>query len=153
MENSKAIIECVKDYLKKCPYLDKLAEINVDYLNMDAKDHEYWSIEALEVPIILKRNVLGTMTERQCQFILASRSFFNPLVDTQNIKNLHLFENIAEWLYQNNRKKIFPTLNEGEIVKSIEVTTGGYLYGTNNDNTIARYQMECKLIYKKKERK
>ena len=38
-------------------------------------------------------------------------------------------------------------------VEFIEVTTGGYLYGTNNDNTIARYQMQCKLVYKKKEMK
>ncbi len=148
----KAIIECIKEYFKTCPYLNELSQINVDYLNMDAKDREYWSIEPLEVPIILKRNVLGTKTERQCQFILASRSFFNPLKDTQNIENLHLFENIAEWIYQNNRKKIFPTLNDGETVMSFEVMTGGYLYGVDKSNTIARYQMQCRLTYEKKER-
>jgi hypothetical protein len=85
--DEKSIIECVKEYFKDCPYLNKLSEINVDYLNVDANDREYWSIEPLEVPIILKKNVLGTKTERQCQFILATRSFFNPLVDTQNIEN------------------------------------------------------------------
>ena len=150
-KEEKAIIDCIKEYFKKCPYLDDLAKINVDYLNMDAKDHEYWSIEPLEVPIILKRNVLGTKTERQCQFILATRSFFNPLVDTQNIKNLQLFEKIAEWLYQNTRKGYLPLLNDGEVSTSIEALTSGYLYGTDKTNTIARYQIQCKLIYEKKE--
>jgi len=152
MEN-KAIIECIKEYFKDCPYLSKLAQIKVDYLDLDSKDFEYWSIEPLECQIILKRNVLGTKTERQCQFILASRSFFNPMQDTQNIENLHLFENIAEWVHQNNRKHIYPILNEGEEPISLEVMTGGYLYGTSKDNTIARYEMRCKLLYEKKEGK
>jgi hypothetical protein len=62
-----------------------------------------------------------------------------------------LFEKIAEWLYQNTKKGIFPTLNDGETATSIETITGGYLYGTNKDNTIARYQMQCKLLFEKKE--
>lgn len=150
LEN-KSIVECIKEYFKKCPYLNELSEVNVDYLNMDANDHEYWSIEPMETPTILKRNVLGTKTERQCQFIIASRSFFNPLKDTQNIENLHLYEKIAEWLYQNTRNKVFPQLNEGETATSIEATTSGYLYGTDRTNTVARYQIQCKLLYDKKE--
>lgn len=148
---SKAIIDCVKKYFKECPHLDDLAKINVDYLNMDAKDYEYWSLEPLEVPVILKKNVIGTKTTRQSQFILATRAFINPLVDTQNIQNLHLFENIAEWIHENNKNKIFPILNDDETVISLKVTTGGYLYGTNQENTIARYQMQCRMIYEKKE--
>ena len=148
---SKPIIKCVKEYFKKCPHLNELAKINVDYLNPDAKDYEYWSIEPIGVPIITKKNVIGTKTTRQCQFVLASRVFFNPLDDTQNIENLHLFEQIAEWLYKNNKKHILPILNDDETPKSVEVITGGCLYGTNKDNTKARYQMTCKLIYEKKE--
>ena len=91
---SKPIIECIKEYMNDCPYLSELSKINVDYLNMGDNDFEYWSLEKVEAPTILKKNVLGTKTERQCQFIIASRSFFNPLVDTQNIENLDLFEKI-----------------------------------------------------------
>ena len=89
MEN-KAIIECIKDYFKKCSYLGDLAKINVDYLNVNSNDCEYWSIEQVEAPLILGTNVLKTKTQRQCQFVIASRAFFNPLKDTQNIENLHL---------------------------------------------------------------
>jgi len=148
---TKAIIDCVKEYLKTCPYLDDLSQISVNYLDTDARDREYWSLEPLEVPIVLKTNVLKTKSERQCQFILATRSFFNPLVDTQNTERLHIFEKIAEWFIQNTKNGILPKLNEGETATSIEATTGGYLYGLNNDNTIARYEMTCKLLYEKKE--
>lgn len=148
---SKPIIECVKEYMKECPYLNELSKINVDYLNMGDNDFEYWSLEKVEAPTILKRNVLGTKTERQCQFIIASRSFFNPLIDTQNIENLNLFENIEEWLLNNTKRKKLPILNDGETAISIEATSAGYLYGTNKENTIARYQMSCKLVYEKEE--
>lgn len=148
---SKPIIECIKEYMKECPCLNELTKINVDYLNMGDNDFEYWSLEKIEAPTILKKNVLGTKTERQCQFIIASRSFFNPLVDTQNIENLYLFEKIEEWFYQNTKKGNLPILNDNETATSIEATAPGYLYGTNRDNTVARYQMSCRLLYEKEE--
>lgn len=154
MENKeeRAIIELIKVFLKEnCPYLNELSKINVDYLNTESKDFEYWSLEQLEAPLILKRNVLGTKTERQCQFILASRSFFNPTLDTQNIKNLHLFGKIADWMHECTRNGNLPILNDEETSISIETTSPGYLYGTDKSNTIARYQMDCKFIYEKKE--
>lgn len=148
---SKPIIECIKEYIKKCPYLNELSKINVDYLEMENNDFEYWSIEKVEAPTIIKKNVLGTKTERQCQFIIASRSFINPHVDTQNIDNLNLFEKIEEWFYRNSKNGILPELNDDETAISIEATTPGYLYGTNKEYTIARYQMSCKLLYEKRE--
>ena len=149
-KEEKAIIDCIKDYLKDCPYLDSLSQINVDYLNTDSKDFEYWSLEPLEVPIVLKENVLKTKSERQCQFILATRSFFNPIEDAQNIKNLRLFENIAEWFYENTINKKLPTLNENETSTKIEALSSGFLYGTDKNKTLARYQIHCKLTYEKR---
>lgn len=148
---SKPIIECIKEYIKECPYLNELSKINVDYLEMENNDFEYWSIEKVEAPTIVKKNVLGTKTERQYQFIIASRSFINPHIDTQNIDNLNLFEKIEEWFYQNSKNGILPKLNDDETAISIEATTPGYLYGTNKEYTIARYQMSCKLLYEKRE--
>ena len=149
---NEAIIKKVKEYLKECPYLNELAKINVDYLNVDSKDNEYWSLEQLEAPLILGKNVIGTKSHRQCQFIIASRAFFNPLNDTQNIENLQTFGQIADWIYQNNLNKNYPTLNDDETVTSLEVVTCGYLYGTDKTNTIARYEMVCKLLYDKEEK-
>ena len=38
MSKSKAVIECIKEYFKGCPSLNKLSKINVDYLNQVLKD-------------------------------------------------------------------------------------------------------------------
>lgn len=151
VKSDKARIERIKEYFKNCPYLNQLSEIKVDYLDVDNNDREYWSIEQVEAPIILHSNVLGTKTERQCEFIIASRSYFNPLVDTQNIENLHLFEKIADWLYSNSKSGNLPTLNEGETATKIEAINSGYLYGTDRTNTLARYQVLCRLFYEKRE--
>ena len=148
---SEPIIKKIKEYMKNCPYLNDLSKINVDYLNVGDNEFEYWSIEQVEAPIILKRNVLGTKTERQCVFVIASRSFFNPLTDTQQIENLHLFEKIAEWYHMNTKNKILPELNDGETSTGIEVMDCGFLYGINEKSTLARYQMRCRLLYEKKE--
>jgi len=150
MKKEKSIVECIKEYFKKCPYIESLAEINVDYLNMEG-DGDYWSIEKSELPIILKKSVTGKRTI-QYSFVLATRVFTSPLTDSENIKSLQVFENIAEWMYQNSkgRNKILPILNDDETSTSIEATRSGFLYGVNKDTKFARYQMPCKLVYEKK---
>ena len=150
---SKPIIKCIKEYMKTCPYLEDLAKIKVDFLDPGdkSKDKECWSIEKVEAPIVLKGNVLGTRTQRQCVFIIASHTFHNPLVDTPNIDNLQLYDNIAEWFLQKSRRKELPILNEGEIPIKIEAIDSGFLYGLNEKSTLARYQMRCRLLYEKEE--
>lgn len=149
--DEKAIIECIKDFFKSCPYLDELTKIKVDYLDNESKDYNYWSLESIGTPRILKKNVIGTKTERQINFVLATRSFFNPSVDVQNIKNLHIFDKIADWLYESTKNKNLPILNDGESAISIEALDSPYLFGTDKTNTLARYQMPCKMIYEKRE--
>lgn len=141
----KAIIECIKDYFKDCPYLNDL-DINIDYLGDDAN----YSIEETPATIIIREFVDGS-SERQCQFVFASRMFFGTVENQQNISNLHLFEKIANWLESNTKKGILPQLNEGQTATRIEALSSGYLYGTDNVNQYARYQIQCRLIYEEEE--
>lgn len=141
MEN-KSIIECIRTYFEKCPYLNDL-DINVDYLSDET---ECYSIEEIPSTIVRKRFIDGS-SERQCQFVFASRLFFGTLENQQNINNLHLFEKITNWLEENTEKGILPKLNNNQEVTSIEALSSGYLYGTDNDRKYARYQIQCQLIY------
>lgn len=145
----KARINCIKEYYKKCPYIDELAKINVDYLNVDGKNMNYWSLEQNE-PITIKKNVLGEEIERKLTFTLAVRSFFNPLDDENNISNLNILENIAEWTRVQNKAKIRPTLNEREFATSIRIIKGPYLFGLDKSMTMARYELQGELIYEKR---
>ncbi|HAB66595.1 MAG TPA: hypothetical protein DCE23_04425 [Firmicutes bacterium] len=143
----KAIIECVKDFMKKCSILSN--DIKVDYLNPDSKKENNWSIEQLEtLQPIIKKNVLGTKTTRQFEFILATRTFFNKVDDKTNINNLQMFDELINWFYECTKNGDLPELNDDETALSISCGSG-YLYGTDKTNTIARYQCKCKLEYEK----
>ena len=149
----KAIIDCIRGFIKECPDLKDNAQINVDYLNVEGKDKDYWSIEKMEGPEIVKEkaNILGTKSERQCLFVLATRSFYSPIDDKTNSENLQKLEAIAEWIHEMNKQRKFPTLNEKETAFKIEITSGPYLFGTDKTNTIARYEMQGKLSFYKEE--
>ena len=99
---------------------------------------------------IIKEYIDGS-SERQCQFVFASRVFFNTSENKQNINNLHLFEKIANWLEENTKNNILPKLNNKQNATSIKATSSGYLYGTDNSNQYARYQIQCQLIYEEEE--
>lgn len=138
----KAIIECIKDYFKGCPYLDN-KDINIDFLGDEG---ESFSIEEVPSTIITKKFIDGSK-EKQCLFVLASRLFFGGIENQHKIDNLHLFEKISNWLESNTEKDVLPTLNDKQTATSIEALSSGYLFGTDKVNKYARYQIQCKLIY------
>lgn len=140
------IIEAVKEYFEKCPELGELSKVKVDFLSSNAGSY---SIEETPATPVIKNFIDGS---RECQFlfVFASRSFYATDTNRQNIDNLHLLENIREWLEQNNKNNDFPDLGEERQVESVSVTTGGYLFGVNDSKRLARYQIQCKLIYREK---
>ena len=138
----KSIIECIQEYFKQCPYLNDL-DINIDFLD---SEEECYSIEEVPSTIILKEYIDGS-SERQCQFVFASRVFFGTLENQQNINNLHLFEKIANWLESNTQNDVLPKLNKNQTPTSIKAMSSGYLYGTDSSSQYARYQIQCQLIY------
>lgn len=140
------IIEAIKEYFEECPELGALSKVKVDFLSSDAGSY---SIEETPATPIVKNFIDGS---RECQFlfVFASRSFYATDTNRQNIDNLHLLENIREWLEENNKNNEFPDLGENRQVESISVTTGGYLFGVNDSRRLARYQIQCKLTYKEK---
>lgn len=139
---NKPIIECIKEYLKNCPYLTLLENFDTESTSKG------YSVQQIEELMIIGTNVLGNITHRECKFMIVT-SVLNPSLDLENLKNLHLFESMTEWCYQNTRKRIFPSLNDNEEVESISVETGEFIF--NDDNTTFKYQITCKMLYDKKE--
>lgn len=146
MEN-KAIIDCIKEFFKECPYIKNLDKINVDYLDYEVKDS--YSIEQESGQLEISRNVTGTKSFREIRFIFASRLFFNPNETEQNSNNLKELEKICEWVYEKNLKKELPKLNDKEEATSITLDRP-FLFGVNKDFTIARYQMSGTLQYERR---
>lgn len=145
---SKPIIEAVKEYLEACPELGALAKVKVDFLG--DKEGSY-SIEETPANPVVRSFVDGS---RECQFlfIFASRNFYATDASRENIDNLHLYEKLSEWIDDNNRQGIFPELGEDREAEKVEITTGGYLFGVNDGQRCARYQIQCRLTYKERKK-
>lgn len=141
---SKPIIECLKEYFEAFPNLGELATVNVDFLDKNAGS---FSIEESPAASVIRKFVDGS---RECQFVFlfAGRSFYAVDTNRQNIDNLHLFDQLREWLDENDRGGIFPDLGEKREVISLTATTSGYLFGVAEGKRTARYQIQCKLTYK-----
>lgn len=138
------IIESIRDYLLTCPYLEELANVNVDFL---PEDPTTYSIEQTPTEPIVKRYLDGT-TDRQFTFVFACRMFYSD-ERMNNITNSGFFEKFQNWLYDNSENDILPVLDEGMRAERIEAISSGYLFDISGDLSNARYQIQCRLLYEK----
>lgn len=138
------IIESIRDYLLTCPYLEELANVNVDFLPADPTTY---SIEQTPTEPIIKKYLDGT-TDRQFTFVFACRMFYSD-ERMNNITNSGFFEKFQNWLYDNSENDILPILDKGMRAERIEAISSGYLFDISGDLTNARYQIQCRLLYEK----
>lgn len=144
INTAKSIIESIREFLLKCPYLDKLSRINVDFL---PENPDTYSIERVPAPEIVKTYLDGS-SERQVLFVFASRLFYSEEL-RNNIDNSGFYEAFSEWLEQMSEDGEMPDLGSGKTASKVEALSSGYLFGIADDFSTARYQIQCKLTYDK----
>ena len=132
------MIEEVRDYIAKCPYLKEYAELNVEYLV--SKDNAYSVNESAGYDPIISKDIIGN-TERQFLFTFDSRLKWNEDIQN-NIDNSKFFEDFREWLEKNDRDGIYPDIKG---IYEIGATTNGYIFATNANEAI--YRIQCYLRY------
>lgn len=131
------MIDEVRKYIAKCPYLKEYAELNIEYLQ--DKINTYSINENAGYDPILNKFLSGS--ERQFLFTFDSKLRWNEDIQN-NIDNSKFFEDFRNWLENNNKKKIFPEING---IYSIGATTNGYIFATNANEAI--YRIQCFLNY------
>lgn len=141
MAEEKAMIEKVRDYMAKCPYLDKYAELNIEYLVDKVK--AYSINENAGYNPIINKFLIGS--ERQFLFTFDSKLHWNEDIQN-NIDNSKTFENIRDWLENNKNNRKFPDIPGAY---DIGATTNGYIFATNANEAI--YRIQCFLNYFKEE--
>jgi len=134
------IIDKIREYFMKCPVLDELRKINVDYLG---PDELAYTIDPTPSDTILKRYTDGAKI-KQYLFVVASREFYGDDV-IQSIENSGFYERLAGWLEEESYKDNLPELTGNKRSQSIEVLTSGYLFGVNEDR--GHYQIQLRLTY------
>lgn len=137
------IIENIRNFIKKCPYLEEFegaVRIGVDYLD---KETTNYSIEKVPCNPIIKKYV-DSSCKKQELFIFSSRESYGQDV-FNNIDNINFYEKFAEWIEEMNIKGELPLLDNKKEAEKLEVTSNGYAFATDIDK--ARYQIQLRLIY------
>ena len=137
------MIDSIREYIAKCPYLKEYVEINVDYLK--DKVVAYSVNPSVGFDPVVSEDIVGNQ-EKQFLFTFDSKLYWNSEVQN-NIDNSKFYEDFSNWLEENNKKGIFPALNEGEYPTRIQALTNGYIFATNSDEAI--YRIQCKFEYMK----
>lgn len=136
----KAIIDEIREYMAKCPYLKEYAELNIEYLA--DKVNTYSINENAGYNPIISEDIIGNQ-DRQFLFTFDSKLIWNQDIQN-NIDNSKSYENIRNWLETNNKSAIFPNIKG---IYEIGTTTNGYIFATNADEAI--YRIQCYLKYYK----
>lgn len=134
------IIDKVREYISKCPYLKEYAELNIEYLQ--DKVNTYSINENAGYDPIISEDIIGNQ-DRQFLFTFDSKLIWNEDIQN-NIDNSKSYENIRNWLETNNKNKIFPDIPG---IYEIGATTNGYIFATNANEAI--YRIQCYLKYYK----
>lgn len=142
MQEVNPIINSIRDYILLCPLLSDERKVNVDYLGTEMS----YSINPQPSTPILKQYVDGG-SQRQLQFDFTSNEDYDENARTE-IENSGFYEEFESWIIEQNRNRIFPTLDGNRTPIKVETLTSGYLF--DNDENKARYQIQCRLIYEQK---
>lgn len=135
------LIDYIRSLLRTCPLLEN-ERINVDFL--DAQNGSY-SVNTSPAAPIVKRFIDGSSI-RQYVFTFSSAELYGEEI-RQNLENAGFWEDFMEWI---ESVTLPQSLETGQEPQKIEVLSSGYAFMTDADS--ARYQIECRLLYKQKGR-
>lgn len=115
----------------------------VNYL--DAEPVSFCIEETPNSPVV--QRYMDGSTIREKAFVLAATQDYSSDTLSQ-IANSGFWEDFADWVEEQNRRRNYPAMKTGQTPRKIEITTTHYLYGTT-ENT-ARYQVQMRLTYYQK---
>lgn len=135
----RSIIEMIREFFCTYPLL-KDGVIHVDYLGICPTEY---SIDGVPAQKEIKSYIDGSAI---CQFVFTFGSVeeYGNDVDI-NLANSGFYENFATWLGEKSKKKELPDLGDSRQPLRIEAEGDGYVIDTREN--IARYQIQCRLIY------
>lgn len=141
------MLENIRNYILTCPLLDTNGKLGVECLDNDAINY---SIEETSSQQIIEINIDGS-SRRQFLFSLTSREYFGQDEIEQNLTNSKFYENFSNWLEKNTNNKILPSLDKNKKAESVKSLSSGYLFSIDDGMKIARYKIQCQLIYEMEE--
>ena len=137
-------IQHLREWFRACPVLEKKNRMRVDYI---AEKPTEYSIMASPSTIQYRENGLGERIPLDIQvqnYLFMSRNAYGSDIE-QNIATEGLYQDIVNWVNEQNRKRNFPKVDEGEV-RSITATLTVQLAEVGTDNAL--YQIPIAIEYK-----
>lgn len=143
ISDENKFIKSIIEYLKECPIFSEDASVNINYLGSNIDDY---SLEAVPAERIVSNFIDGKKLKQKI-FVFASRKAYSKDI-IENEQNYEFFEELAEWIEEQNDNEIYPdvsNISKIEEIDSIEVIDSPYIAVISEEE--ARYQMEIKINY------
>lgn len=135
------IIESIQSVIGNCPYINEFSKaINGDYLLENAS---VYSVESISASPIIKKYINGDSI-RQYVFTFSSKESYGQDI-IQKLQNSGFYEYFSDWLEDQTIAGNLPLLSEGKESRKIETITTDYAFKT--ELNLAKYQIQCRLIY------
>lgn len=145
---SKASITALRDWLKTCPLIAGEQTENGTAFRISGLSPEpvaEFSIEDRPTDPVVTNYISGWDMAKNYLF-LSRREFGES--DVLTIQNSGFFEELADWVMEQNDCGILPDLSEcghGKEAQSIEVTSTGYI--VTDDSGSCKMQMQLRMTY------
>ena len=140
---SKTIIDALFEYFDACPLISG-GRLNIDYLPEDTSQAGVESDIAASPTAERLTAYRGGGSRCRYPFVLSSVNDYGPDA-AQNLLNTGFFDQMAEWLRQQDRQRNLPQLPDELTARSIRATGAGYLY--QPDINAGKYQIQCELEF------
>ena len=143
----KASITALRDWLKTCPLIAEEQDATGAAFRIAGLEEEAtaFSIEDSPTDPIVENYISGRDLAKNYLFL--SRREFGE-TDVLTIDNSGFFEQLADWVMEQNDCGILPDLSEcgkGKEAQSIEVTSTGYIVTDGSGS--CKMQMQLRLDY------
>lgn len=135
--------ENIRAWFLTCPTVAKILKFGTDYIGDEATE---CSIYSMPSSLNYTEDIMGNIVysgKQALNFMFALRAHYGDDTE-QNIENLKFFEELREWVYQQNKIGNLPEIYEGQV-KSIMAGKTQYLASATADT--AMYQMQFTVIY------
>lgn len=139
------MIDPIRTFLLLCPYFTELKKIGVDFLS---KDTDTASIETIptQEPVI-EKYLDGSSLNRLLFHFKARFNYADEVAN--NIANINFFENLSEWVEEQNNNDKLPTLGTKKYATKLRVLSNAYLFDTPETMDNAEYAIQFELEYMK----
>lgn len=135
------MINEIRNYFLKCPFLGENAKLGIDYLTDGSVNY---SLNVEPTSPILRHYTDGSAL-KMLNFTFGSMEYYSSS-EADNAENLEFYIKLEKWIKDNNNKNILPDLSSyNKYSQSIEVLTSGYLL--DNDESTGQYVIQLRLIY------